>query len=595
MTRSRSRRYPLALAALAAACGGPRAATDAGETVYVLSPATWFEDGWSYYDVSPTRIMALYGARFGFRLLDLELGREDTVALRGALDEAVAAAFDRYGGLLRAGRRGRQTGWFVDGPAGPQLLPIPSRAEVRPAPDGAALAYFLPGERMLYLDRNGDPQRFELQGPVTGAAWSHDAAAVFALVLGPDGLSSLVRITPPDGRIHTVRDGLDAPERFNAIGVSPEGRRVFLALAGERVPDPLDRHRPDADRDTDIYALDLEQATLEPVVRLAEDDFAPDVAWEWLYWTHNELQDDVVIVPAEGGEARVLVERAQIPSWNHAGTHVAFTVGGWRIADWALNLDAAVVAVDGRARRISDPMPIVTGYHEDFTPAWSPDGRWIAYHSHRSPTPVPGYAAEGSTDDIYLRQPSAPMDQEIRLTDFGWEVGMADWAPDGRRLVFDSWDRGVPGIARPWIATIDPESGALVRAQRLPLPPGVEGSLLASWSPVEDEIAFVQRIAGERQALWVVAPDGSGARRIVEFRSSTYGGLDWTPDGQRLVYAALADGRMQLFAVPGAGGTPERLTDDPANLIHPQVSPDGRWIAATRLERSKQLRRIPLP
>jgi len=42
------------------------------------------------------------------------------------------------------------------------------------------------------------------------------------------------------------------------------------------------------------------------------------------------------------------------------------------------------------------------------------------------------------------------------------------------------------------------------------------------------------------------------------------------------------------------GGSAVQLTHDAANLLHPQVSPDGRWIAATRLEHRKSLNRKPL-
>jgi Tol biopolymer transport system component len=76
--------------------------------------------------------------------------------------------------------------------------------------------------------------------------------------------------------------------------------------------------------------------------------------------------------------------------------------------------------------------------------------------------------------------------------------------------------------------------------------------------------------------------------------SSTYGGLDWTPDGKTIVYSGLDGERQQIFVVPRSGGSPRRLTDDPASLMHPQVSPDGRWIACTRMSQSKEIRRLKL-
>ena len=128
----------------------------------------------------------------------------------------------------------------------------------------------------------------------------------------------------------------------------------------------------------------------------------------------------------------------------------------------------------------------------------------------------------------------------------------------------------------------------------LPLPGGVQGTLLAAWSPVSEEIAVVERVEGEEMALWVTRPDGSAMARILSFSSSTYGGVDWMPDGENLVFSALTQGKMRIYRIPKGPGRPQLLSDDDANLIHPQVSPDGRWIAATRVYRTKGLRRVPL-
>jgi dipeptidyl aminopeptidase/acylaminoacyl peptidase len=162
-------------------------------------------------------------------------------------------------------------------------------------------------------------------------------------------------------------------------------------------------------------------------------------------------------------------------------------------------------------------------------------------------------------------------------------------------LIFDSWERnGPPRFAKPWVVTIDPATGRPLGAARVPLPAAVAGITNEAWSPAGDEIAFVERIDDQARALWVSRPDGTRARKLTNFSSYTIGGVAWTPDGQDILYGALAGDRMQVFAIARTGGAGRQLTHSDVNVMHPSVSPDGRLVAASRISWRKELRRVPL-
>lgn len=568
------------------------------ELVYADTSAVWFED--SHVAGEPTShgrwlILADWRPR---SVIELETGREaslEEVAPGHGLERLLGVRDAGGGRTAFYGVRGSQSGWFVQAPDTVMYTGLPRAAAPAWSADGTRLAYFVADGDTLYLAGEHSTLRLKVGRPAGPPVWAPDGGSVYVMVRANDGAGSLLRVRWDDHLVEVLRNGLYISDVTTRFAVSLDGQRLFLALAGPVAPAAEARHSPTPQRYLDIYAFDPVSKTLDPVVQTPHADFAPVTAGKWLYWTRNAYADAVVIVPATGGEPRILVTDAILPSWSPDGKRVAFTYGNFGGVDGAISKDAAVIDLDEEGHPSGEALPIVTGFHEDFTPTWSPDGSWIAYHSHRSSRPVMYYAGAGTTDDIYLRRPEAPMSEEIRLTDFGWEVGPADWSPDGRRVAFASWERGsLPGIAKPWIATINPADGRLIELERLGLPDGVENATMPVWSPDGREIALDVRRGGARHELWVVRPDGSGSERLVEFRSETYGGVHWTPDGRFLVYAALADRRMQLFRVRRTGGEPEQLTRDAANVLHPRVSPDGRWIAASRLVRVKEVWRLEL-
>lgn len=593
----RSRTRSAAIAALASAIllssciGGSAARVPATPDEVVFSESPPWGELWSSLVVAHngSRMVLDYG-----RLVNPATGTARTFDM---MDPPFIGTFDAAGHLVVAGKQGGIRGWFLVSDSGDLAL-LPS------LPIGAFPVWSYSGKWIAERSRSGrdstvrigsaqgGPTRsYRLGGPVKTVAWVPGDSTLLVLLAEAEGMSSLHALDRISGESRLIADGLDAPPSPVNVAVSDDGRFAYVALASPGVPDPRERHVPDADRDLDIYVIDLASGDRQPVVQTPAEELAPAFADGSLYWVSIESRWQVVILPVKGGDAHVVADRVQRPTWRYPdGRALGVTTGPLRLVDWALNMDGGVIELDADERAAGPVVPIITGYHEDFSPVWSPDGRWIAYHSHRSVTPVTAYEGQGNADDIFLRRPEAPTSEEIRLTDFGWEVGMPDWAPDGRRILMDTWNRKQDAsgeFASVWIIEIDPETGALVRRTRVPLPPEAKGyPKEEAWSPVRDEIAIT---LDRRAELWVLAPDGTSARRITADEKQRFAGLDWSADGEEIIYSALAGDHQQLFSIPRSGGNPRQLTHDPGNLFQPRVSPDGRWVAAHRLRTVRQI------
>ena len=571
-----------------------RVASPAASVVYQKSDNTWFEGDWSHITVSADGNWAAFQRLNRVHLVSTQTGKEDSTRLAADLSEISGVAFCGAGKIAQRGKRGSQEGWFLPDEGKLVFSTIPSDAQLACSSDGKSVAFYRESQRAggIFAGSATANKNFRFKGEAGGVAFNAGNTGVFAIFTGEDGASSLVLISLADGATKLIAADLDMNNGNNSIGVSADGRHVYLALASAGAPNNKARHQPDASRWLAIFELDLATGVRRPVVTSQEDNYDPSIARGSLYWTRFLRHKAIAAFPSSGGDVHEILEDAEFPLWTPDGKQIAYIFDSDRMADGPLPMDDGIISVNNDARKASQPSVIVAGYHEDFTPAFSPDGRWIAFHSHRSATAVPFYLSAGSTDDVYLRLAADNSAPEIRLTDFGWETGPAFWSPDGRKLMFSSWVKGgTPGIDKIWVLTIDAQSGRVSSRDLFPLPPGIRSAQWTAWSPDGKEIAIEDNQGGERRSIWIVGADGSAARKITDYQSTTYGGLDWMPDGKSIVFSGLSGERMQIFSIARAGGTARQLTRDSANLFHPKVSPDGRWIACTRMIKSEQIMR----
>jgi len=394
-------------------------------------------------------------------------------------------------------------------------------------------------------------------------AWMPDGRIACLAVL--DGRQ---RLTLPCGE--TVPAGLENHEAYGPIASSPDGREVFVALAGDS-------------GFVRVWAWNLTSGKGRIVAARERDTYTPSVSRDGtLLYKDQDYWTEVMVMPSDGGTG---VQRTsfqgETPSWDPTGTQIGITYGTWRrVSDDFrypdIAQDAGIIAADGTAPASSVDQVVQSSESEDQGLTWSPNRRWIAFHSHQQ-----------NSDDIWLRPADRPgPPTRISFLGRGAEVGWPRWSPDGRWVVFDG-DAGTGAGRRSmvWIVGVDQNTGRVTEpAHPVPITGLTDPVVHAEWLGGSDEIVYSTTRSPTRHTLYRVARTGGVPRVIHEYTSpQRVDGFGVDPGGRWLVFPAPdPNGRLQLFRVAtDGGGHALPLTSDSTDKTQPSVSPDGRKIAYT--------------
>jgi TolB protein len=256
---------------------------------------------------------------------------------------------------------------------------------------------------------------------------------------------------------------------------------------------------------------------------------------------------DVYAMNPDGGSVRRLTTSPHddgYPRWSPDGRRIAFvsqrdsvlTAGRWARAQaiYVMNADGS------GARRLTDPEEGIAG-----SPAWSPDGRRIAF------------TRSGQWTNLWIM--NADGSGKTRLTANGWDDFAPTFTRDGTRILYLSNEYGAAG---PWARLFSMNvNGSGVT--ELPRPYG--GGSNITWydlSPDGSRIAFSLDYPVE-QEIYTMTVAGTNMVRL-----TTSPGEDthpvWSPDGARLLFTSMRDGNYEVYSITSGGTDLRRLTTDPA-------------------------------
>lgn len=185
-------------------------------------------------------------------------------------------------------------------------------------------------------------------------------------------------------------------------------------------------------------------------------------------------------------------------------------------------------------------------------PAWSSDGRYLAYTSYKQGKP-----------DLFIKN-LAEM-QETSIAKKGLNMTPA-WVPGKFELAATLSFSGDQEI---YLLT---GSGKIIK--RLT---NMQGSDISpAWSPDGKKLAFVSNRSGNPQ-VYIQDMDSGKVRRLT-YQGNYNTQPNWSPQGNKIAYASFGDDRHNIFVIDAEGQQPIQLTFESGDNEAPSWSPDGSLI-----------------
>ncbi len=261
------------------------------------------------------------------------------------------------------------------------------------------------------------------------------------------------------------------------------------------------------------------------------------------------------------------------PAFSPDGKQVAFSWNGPNED----NFDVYVSLIG-----TSTPVRLTTNPAADRCPAWSPDSRWIAF-VRSSPKPsIMLIPALGGPERFLAETSPDP-----------WLLYCGiDWSPDGRYIAFPA----APSPGAPsQIVLLSPGTGER-RTLSFP-PPGTLGDAMPRFSPDGKALAFLRQRSDSYYSISVVPLAGGDARAISPETARVFC-LAWTRDSREVLFVADYQGSRRIWRMPvNGGGAPAPVLGvggpDPfwAGLA---VSPQGGYLAYTQSSFDTNIWRLDL-
>jgi Tol biopolymer transport system component/DNA-binding winged helix-turn-helix (wHTH) protein len=225
------------------------------------------------------------------------------------------------------------------------------------------------------------------------------------------------------------------------------------------------------------------------------------------------------------------------PRLSPDGEEVAYSWGGPAGDNWDIYIKAVGVG--------TRPFRLTENPANEWSPAWSPDGRQIAFvRAREKGAALYAVPSLGGREQKLAEVSALPAWR-------GVPPPAPSWSRDGRWLAFaeKSADDQPSRIVRLPLETLE--------KQPLTSPPEDSvGDSYPALSPDGTQLAFVRSTRDGEENVWVQAVEGKEARQLTFDAQGTFSSLEWMPDGHELVFTRGYLQAERIYQVSLDGGDP---------------------------------------